>query len=220
MLQMLQILQLILFFIPVFTLLSLGAVILVKSVSVISRRWFLAVFLPLLIANPLAYIENRLTSETALGADWRLWLVIIADAVLVFVILRAFRGWAVYGFDADQVRALLQDYFRGQGLNSDGKEETRRSLWGQVWEGCVLSVELLEETASLWIIERFNEVHVRAHSSRGACLLKRALASVKQDEPHYDFSRHAVGILYLVLGVVLAVLGWIFFFEPRLILIE
>jgi hypothetical protein len=30
----------------------------------------------------------------------------------------------------------------------------------------------------------------------------------------------AVGVLYLVLGLVFAVLSWLFFFEPRLFIIE
>ena len=71
----------------------------------------------------------------------------------------------------------------------------------------------------IWVIERFYEVVLRASSQQGVCLVRQLLPELRQVEQPYDFRRHAVGILYMLLGVVLAVFGWIFFFEPRLILV-
>ena len=220
MLQTLQSIQIALFFIPSLVLIAMGVVILVKPISIINRRWYLAVFLPLLIANPLAIVENNLLQEGSFVVGWRLWLILAADFVMMAGIFWFLRGWMVYGPGAEDVQKLLIAYFQDQGLTVEVFTEKKRARLGGVWDVPIIRVKGPGQSEEIWVTERFNEILIRTDSSSGTCLVKHALPSLRRVEKRYDFSRHAVGILYIVLGVVMAVLGWIFFFEPRLILVE
>ena len=61
-------------------------------------------------------------------------------------------------------------------------------------------------------------IRVKSRGDRKA--LCPFLVEIRNIKNTYDFSQHAIGVLYLVIAVVLAVFGWIYFFEPRLVLIE
>ncbi len=217
--QTLQIIQLVLFILPILTLFGMGGVILLKSVTIINRRWFLLIFLPLLFANPLAILENTLANPSR-TVDWRLWLILTADLALAVWLLLSFRGFMVYGLDSNETVELLKDLFQGQGLEVHLQAGKKRLLWGKTWDAKALTIDSQGQKKDIWIIERFHEVLVHTDSKVGLTRLKEILPSLRKIERPYAFKSHAMGVLYLVLGVVLAVLSWIFFFEPRLILIE
>lgn len=219
--QTLQTLQLILFAIPTLTLLAIGGVILIKPVSVINRRWYLLVFLPLLLANAAAILENDPSAGAfSSAANWRLWLVLIADLAMAVGVTLVFRGALVYGLNAAETEGLLASTLRDKGYEVHSHVGEKRVLWGSSLDARILTVNQDGQAVDLWITERFNEVIIHAESRNGFVLLKQALPEIPKVERPYDFKSHAMGILYIILAVVFAVLFWIFFFEPRLILIE
>jgi len=219
-LQTFQLIQLILFFIPVFVLFGLGSLILIKSVLVIHRRWYLGVALPLLLATPFAILEYNQQSPNTLIGDWRFWLILGADLLLIILVFRLYRGWVVFGLNSDEIQTMMVGYFESQAMGVDLSSGQRHSRLGRVWEARVIQVAGFGQNAKIWILERSNEVILQADSATGACLIKKILPDLRKIEKPYIFNRHTLGILYIVLGVVLAVFGWIFFFEPRLILLE
>lgn len=218
--QTIQILQLILFIIPGVVLITMGVVILAKPVSVINRRWYWAVFLPLLLANPLALIENSPIWPGIGPVNWRVWLILAADIFLVVWITLAFRGYMVFGVNVVEAQSILKEAFESMGYEVKVRTGEKRALWGRAWEAHILDVSRSGQSVEIWMTERFNEVDVRADTRSSRPLLKAALPSLRQLDKPYLFKDHAMGILFIVLAVVFAVLGWIFFFEPRLIFIE
>lgn len=218
--QTIQILQLILFIIPGIVLIALGVVILVKPVSVIDRRWYWAVFLPLLLANPLALIENSPIWPGIGPINWRVGLILAADIILVIWIILTFRGYMVFGVNAEGTLSTLEETLQSMDYDVETRMGEKRVLWGRAWEARILDVSWSGQTTEIWITERFNDVVIHTDSAAGRSLLKEALPSLREVENAYVFKDHAMGILYIVLAVVFAVLGWIFFFEPRLILID
>ncbi len=218
--ETLQTLQLILFAIPVVVLMGLGAVILVRPVSVVSRRWFLGVFLPLLLANPLALLEDNVQVGGPAVFGWRFWVILIANLVMVVWIVYSFRGFTVYGLTQEEVLTHLTAMLTEQGGSVTSRQGERSSLMGKAREGRVLTFEYEGGVEEIWIAEHFYEVHIRAESAVGRRYLRGAFASLRKMQKPYNFSRHAMGILFNILAVVFAVFSWIFFFEPRLILIE
>ena len=218
--QIIQVLQLILFIIPGVVLIIMGIVILAKPVSVIDRRWYWAVFLPLLLANPLALIENSPIWPGIGPVTWRVWLILAADIFLVVWIILAFRGYLVFGVNVGETQSTLKEAFESMGCEVKVRTGEKRSMWGTAWEAQIMDVSQPGQSAEIWMTERFNEVVVRADTKSGRLLLKTVLPSLRQLEKPYRFKDHAMGVLFIVLAVVFAVLGWIFFFEPRLIFIE
>jgi len=218
--ETLQTLQLTLFAIPVVVLIALGVVILIRPVSVISRRWFLAVFLPILLANPLALLEDNLQVGGPAVFGWRFWVILVADLAMVAWIVYSFRGFTVYGLTKEEVLTHLTAVLTEQGRSVTTRQGERSSLMGKAREGRVLSFEYEGGVEEIWIAEHFYEVHIRAESAAGRRYLRGAFASLRKMQKSYNFSRHAMGVLYIILAVVFAVFSWIFFFEPRLILIE
>lgn len=218
--QTIQILQLILFIIPGIVLIAMGVVILVKPVSVIDRRWYWAVFFPLLLANPLALIENSPIWPGIGPINWRVWLILAADIFLVIWIILTFRGYMVFGMNAGETQTLLEEALQSMGYMVKMRTGEKRALWGRTWEARILDVSRAGQSTEIWISERFNEVILRSDTAAGRAVLKAALPSLRQAEKPYNFKDHAMGILFIILAVVFAVLGWIFFFEPRLIFIE
>jgi len=218
--QPIQILQVILFLIPILSLFVIGGLILIKPVCLIHRRWFLVVFLPLLIANLLAILQNYLMIDGSAAIDWQLWLILTADLLLIMVITWTFRGWSVYGLDGDKVQDLVLGYLQSQGLDFDVDDGEISTLFGRISDARLINVHWMGKDVVIQIGERFNEVSIRTGTPRGACFLKGALSKIRCAQTIYAFKRHAVGILYIVLGAVFAVLSWIFFFEPRILLIE
>lgn len=218
--QTLQILQLVLFSLPILALLILGGVILLKSVTIINRRWYLMIFLPLLLANTLAIFENAPGSEMGNALGWRLWLILIADIVMTIWVVLTFRGYLVFGLSADDTLELLTEHFLKEGLDVHLRTGKKRFLWGRTTDAQILTLNQIGQREELWITERFSEVLVGADSLAGSKHLRNVLGDLRRIPRPYDFKLHAVGVLYIVLGLVFAVLSWIFFFEPRLILIE
>lgn len=218
--QTLQTLQLILFAVPVVVLIGLGVVILIRPVSVISRRWFLAVFLPILLANPLALLEDNLQVGGPAVFGWRFWVILIADLAMVVWIVYSFKGFTVYGLTQEEVLTHLTAMLTEQDRSVTTRQGERPSLMGKAREGRVLSFEYEGGIEEIWIAEQYHEVHIRAASAQGRRFLRGAFASLRKVQKPYNFSWHAMGVLYIILAVVFAVFSWIFFFEPRLILIE
>lgn len=210
----------ILFIIPGVVLITMGVVILAKPVSVIDRRWYWAVFLPLLLANPLALIENSPIWPGIGPVNWRVWLILAADIFLVVWIILAFRGYMIFGVNVGEVHSTLKDALESMGCEVKIRTGEKRALWGRAWEAQILDVSRSGQSAEIWMTERFNEVVVHADQRSDRPLLKTVLPSLRQLEKPYFFKDHAMGILFIVLAVVFAVVGWIFFFEPRLIFIE
>ena len=221
MLQTLQILQMLLFAIPVLVLAGMGVYILVRPLCVIHRGWFLAAFLPLLLANPLAVATNQLVEGGSLTSDWRFWLILTADLVLAAVILWIYRrGWLVFGGDGEQAGRQLVAYFEGQGMVVAVHRDQKRALLGRQLEAQVIQVSGLGQREKILVLTRAGEVRLQAESTAGACLVRCALPDLLQAEGITDIKHRAVGVLYIVIALVIAFLGWTFFFEPRLILLE
>lgn len=213
--QILQILQVILFSIPTLTLLGMGIVILSRSVSIIDRRIYLAVFIPLLLANTLALFEG-----TGIRFYWRTWLILGTDLVLILGIVWFSHGFQVYGLTVETAVNVLVKAFHQQGYMVETMETEKRDLWGRTRQAYLLTAQRTGEEHLFWIINRFNELSIRAKNRADTGHLHKVLPALRQQEVPYDFKAHAVGVLYIVLALVFAVLTWIFFFEPHLILVD
>ena len=221
MLQALQIFQVVFFTIPVVILVGMGVYILITPIGFIPRRWFLGVFLPFLLANPLAIIEDQLSEGASLTSDWRFWLILVADLTLAGIILRIYRsGWLVCGIDADQLVRQLAAYFEDHGRTVAIRQDQKQPLLGRLWEAQVIQVSESGQVHEIWIMTRESEVRLQVETAVEASLVRRALIAMRQGERLTDFRLRAVGVLYIVLGLVIAFFGWIYFFEPRLILLE
>jgi len=216
MLQTLQVLQVILFAIPVLTLLAIGVLILARAVSIVDRRWFLLVLIPLLLANTLSI----LSVNCQFSMDWRTWLILAADLVLIIGGIRIARGYMVYGLSAEEVEQVFTDVLQQQGFTIEMSDIEKQDLWGRARNARLLRAKKEDHTHEIWFTARFNEVLIQSQHAMGSKNLYRVLPALRETNVPYDFKAHAVGVLYIVLAVVFAVLAWIFFFEPRLILIE
>lgn len=213
--QIFQILQVTLFALSTLTLLGIGILILSRAVSIVDRRIYLLVFIPLLLANTLALFEGN-----EVRFNWRTWLILGADLVLIVGAILLSRGFQVYGLNTEMVVDILTETFRQQGYTVKTKAAEKRDLWGRTRDACVLTAQKLDEELLFWIITRYNEVAIRAQQRSHTKYLRDTLPALSQQKVPYDFKSHAVGVLYIILALVFAVLTWIFFFEPRLILIE
>ena len=213
--QILQVLQVTLFSFPTLALLVIGVLILSRSVSIIDRRIYLVVFIPLLLANTLVLFEGN-----GIRFFWRTWLIVGADLVLILGIVWFSHGFQVYGLTAETVVTVLANAFRQQGYTVKAKVTEKRDVWGRTRDAYLLTAHRTGEAYPFWIISRFNEVFIRAKKRADTRHLHQALPALRQQDVPYDFKAHAVGVLYIVLALVFTVLTYIFFFEPRLILIE
>ncbi len=213
----LQILQLTLFGLSILTLLIFGGLILARPVNVINRRWYLAVLLPLLLANPLAVLEDQALQTGGWMADWRIWLVLAASIGLLVYFIVTLRGTVVYGLPLDAVQASLAAAWTAEGLTVEVREGEKPP--GSAGDILVLAVETNGVTADIKLLARFKEVRVQPGSAEGQNLLRHALPALRKTSPTPGFTYHAASVLYLVMAVVFAVMGWIFFFEPRLVLL-
>ncbi len=213
--QVLQILQVVLFSIPILTLLGIGMIILFRTVSIIDRRIFMVVFIPLIIANTLALIEGD-----GIFNHWRTWLILGADLVLIIGSLWFSHGFQVYGLEPEAVIDILSETLRQQGYTVETMAAQKRDLWGRTRDACILTAQKADNKYPIWIVTRFNEVSIRTQQRRDSGMLHPIIPVLYQQKVPYDFKDHAAGLLYIVLAVVVAFLSWLFFFEPRLILIE
>ncbi len=214
--QVLQTLQVTLFALPTLILLAIGIVILRRPVSIVDRRWFLAVLIPLLLANTLSIAAEN----GQLRLDWRTWLILAADVILISAAIWLSHGFQVYGLDSEQVEQILVDSLHTQGFSVSARSAEKRDLWGRTKNARLLTAVKAGQTHLIWVTSRFNEVLVRPERAPDAAIIRQVLPTLRAEQIPYDFKAHAVGVLYIVLALVFAVLTWIFFFEPRFILIE
>jgi hypothetical protein len=218
--QTLTIIQLGLFALPILSLFALGIVLLAKPVNVINRHWYLVVMAPLLLANPLVILENTLLSEGAISLGWRFWVILGVDFLLLVGITYRFRGYLVYGLSASEVEEILAQSFEAQGLAVRKNIGIKSSLLGWSGDAQVLTVTEGDHTVDIWIIERFREVLLQTDSKRGYQRLKAELSSLRETDQPYQINAHLMGILFIIFAIILSVMLWIFFFEPKLIQIE
>ncbi len=214
--QALQIFQVILFGIPILTLSAIGIAILCRAVSIINRRWFLAVLIPFLLANTLTIFAEPAQPTM----DWRTWLILGANLVLILGAMWASHGFQVYGLDVQFVEQVLAEVLQGQGFSVTIHSQEKRDLWGHSRDTRILTASKADQAHNLWITARFNEVLIRSERASDTRYLRSALPALQSEKVTYDFKAHAAGVLYIVLALVLGVLTWIFFFEPRFILID
>lgn len=213
--QIVQVVQVILFVIPSLALLAIGFMILSRSVSILDRRLYLTVLIPLLLANTLTIFDSE-----GLRFGWRAWLILFADIILIAGAVLVSRGFQVYGLNADLTETILVEEFTQQGFSTGTHTAEKRDLWGRTRDTRILTIEKATERHQFSITARFNEVSLSAQHRSGQQHLQQALPVLLKQEVAYEFKAHAVGVLYIVLALVFAVLTWIFFFEPRLLLLE
>ena len=220
MVMTLQILQVSLFAIPVIVLIALGLVILLRPVAVINRRWLLLTFLPLLVANLLAIVMNDTENGIAPLPDWQFWAFVAVDLALAAGISLWLRGVAVYGLPLTTVEMLCRDALLAQGVEVSPRIGEKRTLLTTEKQATIFTVVIDGKEEEIWLNSHAGEVVIRADTARGRALVKQVLPVLHKHEAQYAFQYHAMGILYLVLAVVLLVFGWIYFFEPRFVVVE
>lgn len=216
----LQIIQIGLFSLPIISLLGLGVSILAKPIVVIDRRWYLAVIIPLLLANPLILMENVAISESVPTPGWRFWLVLVVDVLLLVGSIWKLRGFLIYGMTATDVEATLIHAFTEKGMQVSRNMGVKNSLLGWGGTAQVLTVDGEEGSIDIWVTDRFKEVLLQADSKDGYMLIKSGLSAIRQKDQPYQINAHIMGLLYLIFALVLTVMMWIFFFEPKLIQID
>ena len=220
MLETLQILQISFFAVTVLGLFILGLLILVKSVLIFRRRLFLLIFLPLLLANPLALFEEFALIQGTPSPDWRLWLTLMVDLGLIAAGVWLLSGWLVYGLSEEEAADVFQAWFEAQGWELNHQPHIRNTWWGGSHQAQRFQASRDDQNLTFWLLSQGSEVRLQGETREAKIILREALPALRQVDRPYHFQEHLTGILYIVLAVVLAVLGWIFFFEPRLILIE
>jgi hypothetical protein len=219
----LTLIPLILFSIPSLTLLGMGLVILIKPISVINRRWYLAIFAPLLAANPLALLNNLgAPGDSALSGGDLVFLigVILADLAIILGFALVFRGAVVHGLGEEETWAALETLLKDKGHSVTKRTGEKSFLWARFDEARILTVGSGEAAADIWIAESVREVVIRADSRKALQYLQTVLPELRKMDRPYRFKAHAMGVLYLVLALVFAILTWIYFFEPRLVLVN
>ena len=218
--EALTIIQIGLFTLPILSLFGLGVVLLAKPVNVINRLWYLAVIAPLLLANPLAILENNLRSDGVTSLGWRFWMVLVVNILLLAGITWWLRGYLVYGLSPVEIEEILAHAFEAQGLEVQKNVGVKSSLLGWTGDAHVVSVMEKEKPTDIWISERYKEVLLQADTNRGYQLLKGELSALRETDQPYRLSAHLMGILFIIFAFVLVVMLWIFFFEPKLIQID
>ncbi len=213
-------LQLILFSMPIVSFTVLGVFILLKPVAVINRRWYLAVVIPLLLANLLALIETNLGNNYSLAADWQFWLVVVVDIAMLIGSILVFRGFLIFGLTGSEIMEIMKQNFEAKQIVSRLHAGEKKSILGTPSRAIILTIEDQDTEREIWITESLGEVILRADSKNGFGLAREAMPELRRLKKPFIFKQHTMGILYIVLAVVLAVFGWIFFFEPRLILVD
>lgn len=218
-LEILQIIQVALFSIPTVYFLILGLFILLRPVTVLNRRWLLLVFLPLLMANPLAFAEADLQNGIPVVKDWAFWVLLGVDLVLAGGVLWFFRGYDIYGLSEAQVRDGLVKGLRAQGREVEVSQGARNTLLFRSQNATILNITQGEAAETIWLMARAGEVVLQSRSWTVMNQLRPILASLRSSQRESGSANLALGVLYLVLAVVFAVLTWIFFFEPRILVL-
>ena len=220
MLQLLQTLQIILFTISIVGWFILGLLILVNSVLVLHRRMFLLIFLPILAANPLALFEELALPAENASLDWRVWAILVVDLALAVAGYWLLTGWEVYGLSERETEGALKTWCEALGWELDSQSAERKTLWGGNSMGIRLTLLRKGQPLVLWLLGGANETRIEGETPKARECIRQMLPALRRVEKPYRVKEHLTGALYIVLAVVLAVLAWIFFFEPRLILID
>jgi hypothetical protein len=218
-LEVLQVLQVALFVIPTIYFLVVGLLTLLRPVIVLNRRWLLLVFLPLLVANPLAFVEADLRNDVVVISDWAFWVLLGVDLLLAGGVFWFFRGYSVYGLSEAQVRDGLVEALRAEGRDATAAPGERKTLLSQAQPATRLTLTEGASSETIWLFGRAGEVVIHARSRAVMKRLRPALAALRTHQDVGGDANRALGILYLVLAVVFAVLTWIFFFEPRILVL-
>jgi hypothetical protein len=219
-LQSLQILQIGLFAIPVLGLVTIGLLILIKPILILHRRYFLILFIPLLLANPLALLEETLLPGENTTLDWRLWIVLAVDLGLILAGYWLLGGWQIYGLSEAGATDAIKSWFNEHGWAIDAEVSARTTWWSNKRQARRFQAERENETLIFWLTIQGNEIQLQGENRKTQKYLRQMLANLQHAEKVFQIQEHMAGVLYIILGIVLAVLVWIFFFEPRLILIE
>ena len=218
--EILKIFQVILFSIPVLALLVTGLIILLRPIAVLNRKWLLLFFLPLILANIAAIFTNESIGFQMLVTDWQFWLILCVDLAMAVVGAVTIRGYAVYGLTPEQVEQVLLQAMTDAGYPATAARGHWKSNWGRASEAIIVTWEAGGGSRSCAITSRLGEVIIHTQSRSDLKPLSAFIGDLRHRTNEYEFSQHAVGVLYLVMAVILAVFGWIYFFEPRLVLIE
>jgi hypothetical protein len=217
--EIIQVLQIVLFTIPVAALWAMGFLLLLRPVNILHRRWRLLVLIPLLAANLLAALENNLYSDAGFTVGWGFWLVLGIDLVLGMGLWLTSSGFLIFGLSAQEVEAAITAGCREVGMRVTSSQREELLFLGGREAVSQLHIEG-DQNVDIRIRARLNEIIVQAESTVGRQLLRDLFPLLQGAKANPTSNSRATGVLYLVLGLVFAVLGWIFFFEPRLILIE
>ncbi len=215
-----MILTIILFAIPIVALLAMGTIILYRPVSVINRRWYLAIIAPLLAANPISLLGNLGGEGWSSSETLTLILILIADAAIITGFFWIFRGAVVHGLTEAETQQALKDLLEKEGHQVTLSTGEKSFLWARYPQARIIAFENSKISDEVWIAESVNEVVIRADSRNSHRLLTRTLPELRKIQKPYHFKDHAMGILYLVVALIFSALVWIYFFEPRLIVVN
>ena len=220
MLPFMQIVQISLFAACILGVFTLGLLILVKPILILPRRWFLVIFVPLLAANPLALLEELILPGSSASVDWRLWIILAVDLVFAAAAFVIFRGWQVYGLSKQEIEGALGTWCTQQTWQFEAHDAEKKTLWGGSRTATCIHITRESQVFTLWIIDQGSETRLEVETPHARRFLRSILPDLQRVGKPYHLQDHLSGILYIILAVVLAVMAWIFFFEPRLILIE
>ncbi len=130
------------------------------------------------------------------------------------------RGFLVFGLSTGELEEVLTEGCREMGMQVTANEEEETLLLGGEETVHILHIEGGQETMEIKIRNRFNEITIQVEPRAETGRLRGIFPLLKDAKVASKCRSRATGVLYLILGLVFAVLGWIFFFEPRLILLE
>ncbi len=220
MLRFFQILQIGFFTIPILGLILLGFLILIKPIFILHRRYNLLAFVPLLLANLLALIEKFTISGGKLALNWQLVLVVAVDLSLIIGGVWLLRGWQIYGLSQVEAANTLKRWFDERGWTIITENTEKSTWWGTLHQANKGQATRGDEALTFWLTRQGNQVQLQGENRKAQHYLHQTLSSLQHVEKPDQTRGHLAGVLYIILGIVLAVLVWIYFFEPRLILIE
>jgi hypothetical protein len=174
----------------------------------------------LLAANPLSLLEELAVPDTNATLDWRVWVILVADLVLAAAGILLLKGWLIYGRSEQETEQMLKAWCEKQGWLCDSQSTPRKTLWGGNRVATCVQITRESQVLTLWLIGQGDETRLEGETPAARALLRTILPELGRVEKPYLLQDHLTGVLYIVLAIILAVLAWIFFFEPRLILID
>lgn len=214
---LIPVIQVGLFAFSALVLFVIGFIILLKPVVILHQRWLILVILPLLLANSLSLFLNISEGMALQPSDWRFWLVIAADIAIIVYLVRNLRSYEVHGLRAIRAADLLEQSWQSAGSPVRRERQELSNWWGNSRTVDLLQID---ESHSVSVSDYLNEALIRANNRETGQMLRSQFAELRAGKEARSPRLRPMGILYLVVSTVFAVLVWILFFEPRLILIE